>query len=72
MNSKFHFRFTRFRRSDLVGSRVEVASREESYAWVPESQDFTKVQSSGFHKNQEKAVSRETTLFEVGFFSYSG
>ena len=39
--------------------------------WVPESQDFSKVQGSGFHKNREKAVSREITLFEVGFFSCS-
>ena len=40
--------------------------------WVPESQDSAKVQGSGFHRNREKAVSRETTPFEVGFFSYSG
>ena len=61
-----------FRRSDLVGLRVKVALCDESYTWVPESQDFAKVQSSGFHENQEKVVSRETMLFEVGFFFYSG
>ena len=61
-----------FRLSNLVGSRVKVALHDESYAWVPESQDFAKVQSLGFHKNREKVVSCETTLFEVGFFSYSG
>ena len=61
-----------FRRSDLVGSRVKVALRNESYSWVLESQDFAKVQSSGSHENQEKAVSWETMLFEVEFFSYSG
>ena len=39
--------------------------------WVPKSQDFAKVQGSGFQGNQEKAVSQEITLFEIGFFSYS-
>ena len=68
----FSLRFTSFRRSNLVGSRVKVDLSDESYAWVLESQDFAKVQSLGFQKNREKAVSRETTLFEVGFFSYSG
>ena len=58
-----------FRRSDLVGSRVKVALCDESYAWVPKSKDFTKVQSAGFHENREKAVSLEITPFEVGFFS---
>ena len=47
----FSLRFMSFRRSDLVGSRVKVALRDESYAWVPESQDFAKVQSSDFHEN---------------------
>ena len=61
-----------FRRSDLVGSRVKVALRDESYAWVPESRDVAKVQSMGFHKNQEKAVSQKIMLFEVGFFSNLG
>ena len=50
---------------------VKVALSDKSYAWVPESQDFSKVQGSGFHRNREKAVSWEITLFEVGFFSYS-
>ena len=40
--------------------------------WVPESQESAKVQGSSFHGNQEKAVSRESTPFEVEFFSYSG
>ena len=40
---------------------------ETRVARVPESQDFTKVQGSGFHKNRENAVSQEITLFEVGF-----
>ena len=39
--------------------------------WVLESQDFAKVQGSGFQENREKAVSREIMLFEIGFFSYS-
>ena len=39
--------------------------------WVPESQDSAKVQDLGFKENREKAVSREITPFEVGFFSYS-
>ena len=62
--------FMRFCRSELDRLRVKVALRAESYAWVPESQDFTKVQGSGFHEKREKAVSREITLFEEGFFSY--
>ena len=36
--------------------------------WVPKSQDFAKVQGSGFHENREKAVSQEITLTEVGFY----
>ena len=63
--------FRRFCRSELGRPRVKVALRDESYAWVPESQDFAKVQGLGFHGNQEKAVSREITLFKIGFFSYS-
>ena len=63
--------FTRFCRSELDRPRVKAALRDESYAWVPESQDFTKVQGLGFQGNREKTVSREITLFEVGFFSYS-
>ena len=39
--------------------------------WVPESQDFAKVQGLGFPINREKAVFQEITLFEVGFLSYS-
>ena len=61
----------RFCRSELGRPRVKAALRDESYAWVPKSQDFAKVQGLDFHVNQEKAVSREITLFEVGFFSYS-
>ena len=60
-----------FHRPDLIRSRVKVALRDESYAWVSESQDFDKDQSLGFHETREKAVSQETTPFEVGFFSYS-
>ena len=51
--------------------RVKAALHDKSYAWVPESQDFAKVQGSGFLGNREKMMSREITLFEVGFFSYS-
>ena len=57
--------------SELGRPRVKVVLRDESYAWVPESQDFAKVQGSGFHGNRENAVSREITLIEVGFLSYS-
>ena len=63
--------FTRFCRSELGKPRVKAALRDESYAWVPESQDLAKVQGSGFHGNREKAVSQEITLFKVGFFSNS-
>ena len=51
--------------------RVKAALRDESYAWVPESQNFTKVQGSGFHGNRENAVSREIKQIEVRFLSYS-
>ena len=68
----FSLRFTGFRRSDLVRSRIKADLRDEVYEWVPESQDSAKVQGLGFHGNREKAVSRESTPFEVGFFSYSG
>ena len=63
--------FTGFFRSKLSRLGVKVALRDESYTWVLESQDFAKVQGSGFHGNREKAVSEEITLFEIGFFSYS-
>ena len=52
--------------------RIKADLRDEGYTWVPKSQYSAKVQGSGFHGNREKAVSRETTPFEVGFFSYSG
>ena len=73
MKEKQHFfgDFTRFCPSELSMPRVKAALRDESHAWVSESQDFAKVQGSGFHKNREKAVSREITLIEVGFLSYS-
>ena len=56
--------------SELGSLRVKAPLRNESYAWVPESQYFSKVQGSGFFKNREKMVSREIKLFEVGVFSY--
>ena len=61
-----------FRRSDLIRSRIKVDLRDESYTWVLESQDSTKVKGSGFHENRENVVSHGITPFEVGFFSYSG
>ena len=47
--------FMRFYRSELGRTRVKAALRDESYAWVPESQDLAKVQGLGFHGNREKA-----------------
>ena len=41
--------FTGFCRLELGKPRVKAALRNESYAWVPESQDFAKVQGLGFH-----------------------
>ena len=67
----FSSAFTGFCRSKLDRPRVKAALRDESYAWVPESQDFTKVQGLGFHKNREKAVSQDITLIEVGFILLS-
>ena len=69
--SSFSDDFTRFCRSELDKPRVKAAIHDESYAWVPESQDFSKVQGSGLHENREKAVSLEITQIEVGFLSYS-
>ena len=40
--------FTGFCRSELSMPRVKSALQDESYAWVPESQDFAKVQGSGY------------------------
>ena len=70
---KQHFSgdFTGFCRSKLGRPRIKATLCDESYSWAPESQDFTKVQGSGFHGNQEKAVSRKITLIEVGFLFYS-
>ena len=67
----FSLRFTGFRRSDLVRSRIKADLRDEGYVWIPESPDSAKVQGSGFHGNREKAVSWQITPFEVGFFFYS-
>ena len=53
-----------------VRSRIKADLRDESYAWVLESQDSFKVQGSGFHGNRENVVSREITTFEVEFFFY--
>ena len=41
-------------RSKLGRTRVKATLRDKSYAWVPESQDFAKVQGSSFYKKQEK------------------
>ena len=49
--------------------RIKVKLRDESYTWVPESQDSAKVQGSGLYENREKVVSHEITPFEVGFSS---
>ena len=49
--------FTGFYRSELDRPKVKAALRNESYAWVPESQDFVKVQGLSFHRNREKEVS---------------
>ena len=46
--------FTGFCRSKLGRPRVKAALSDESYAWVLESQDFSKVQGLGFHENREK------------------
>ena len=56
MKEKQHFSddFTRFFRSELGKTIIKVVLRDKSYAWVPESQDFAKVQGSGFHINREK------------------
>ena len=58
--------------SEREREKVLVALHDESSVWVSESQDFIKAQGSGFSRNREKTVSREITLFEVGFFSYLG
>ena len=55
--ASFSSDFTGFCRSELSRLGVKVALHDKSYVWVLESQDFAKVQGSGFHKNQEKAVS---------------
>ena len=46
--------FTWFCQLELDRPRVKVALRDENYVWVLESQDFVKVQGSGFHENREK------------------
>ena len=71
-NPSFSDDFTRFFQSELGRQRFKAVLRDESYAWVPESQDFSKVQGSGFHGNRENVVSREITQIEVGFFILLG
>ena len=70
-NKPFSDDFTGFCRSKLGRSRVKAALRDESYTWVLESQDFAKVQGWAFTDTDQKAVSREITLIEVRFLSYS-
>ena len=60
-----------FHQSEFDSLRVKAVLHDESYAWIPESEDFAKVQGSGFHGNREKAMSREIILIEVGFLFYS-
>ena len=43
--------FTGFCWSELGRPRVKVALRDESYVWIMESQDFSKVEGLGFHRN---------------------
>ena len=40
--------FTGFCRSELGRPKVKTFLQDESYAWVPESQYFAKVQGSGY------------------------
>ena len=49
--------FMRFFRSELGRPRVKAALRDESYVWIPKSQDLAKAQGLGFHENREKAMS---------------
>ena len=39
--------FPTFRRSKLDGPRIKVGRRNESYAWVPKSECFVKLQEAG-------------------------
>ena len=39
--------FPTFRRSNLDGPRIKVGPRNESYAWVPKSGSFVKLQEVG-------------------------
>ena len=70
--ASFSLPFTSFCRSKLDRPEVKVALRDESSTCVLESQDFAKAQGLGFSRNREKAVSREITLFEIGFFFLLG
>ena len=60
--------FTGFCRSELDRTSVKAALRDESYAWVLESQDFAKVRV--FTKTKKRRCPGKITQIEVGFLSY--
>ena len=45
-------RFTEFGWSEFIGPRTKVHLLDESYAWVPKSQDFAKDLSKKFGKSK--------------------
>ena len=45
-------RFTEIDWSEFIGPRTKVHLLDESYAWVPKSQDFAKYLSKEFRKSK--------------------
>ena len=53
-----------------AGRELKMLYAMKSYAWVLESQDFSKSKVRFFTETKKKAVYREIRLIEVGFLSY--
>ena len=63
--------FIGFFRSELSRPRVKAALRDKSYAWYWNHKILSRSKVRVLTKTEKKAVSREITLIEVGFLSYS-
>ena len=55
-NTNFSLRSTEFCRSKLVEPGTKVHLLDESYAWVPKTQDFAKDSSGGFGKSKVSSL----------------
>ena len=65
--ASFSENFTRYCPSELGRPRVKAALRDESYAWVPESQDFPRFKVSVFTKTEKRRCPWKSRCLRYGF-----